>query len=471
MEEDTLKIGMNRYRWYLAFIFVLLITSNILIFYAYLKFDLKLERSSIELFLVKYLWLVVLAATLFLILVYSLISKILKPFHDISKTTKKILERSVASNLLHPIKELDEIYLVGAMNQLSENIEKQLQLIEQYEIRLHGVLENMSNGTLLVARDRKIVLANQAIEELLNYSINDLIGKRHVEAIRHSEMSDIIEECFRTRTKIKKEITLYYPREKILQANFAPMKNETNDLLGVVIILNDITDIRKLEKIRSDFVANVSHELKTPLTSIKGFTETLLDGAYEDKETSLNFLNIIKNESDRLLQIVNDLLDLSKIESNKIMLNLETFNLQSFVKLLITTLETQIALHQVNVTLDIDDGLMVTADKGRLSQILINLMNNAISYTPKAGNIIIGAKINNNFNQIYVQDNGIGIAKENLERIFERFYRIDKARTREKGGTGLGLAIVKHLVEAHNGKIYVESWEGKGTIFTILLPK
>jgi len=447
-----------------------MLSATFFLFYSYLKYDLMLDKDSIQLFFLKYIWFF-LAITVLLILVSNfLMSRVLKPFHDLSKTTQKILERSFFTKMLHSTKDIDEIYLAGAMNQLAENIEKQLQVIEQNEIRLHGVLENMSNGVLLAARNRRIVLVNQSIEELLGYPANELIGKSHVEAVRHSEMSDTIEECFRTREKIKKELTLYYPREKILQANFAPMKNETNEVLGVVVILNDITDFKKLEKIRSDFVANVSHELKTPITSIKGFTETLLDGAYEEEETSLYFLNIIKTESDRLLQIVNDLLDLSKIEGNKITLNKETFNLKNLVELLITTLDTQITSHQVNLRMEIDDDFMITADKGRLSQILINLMNNAISYTPKNKDIVIGARSNQKYNEIYVKDNGVGITKENLERIFERFYRIDKARTREKGGTGLGLAIVKHLVEAHNGKIFVESEVGKGTIFTIQLP-
>ncbi len=466
-----MKNGVNRYRRRITLIFVLLILSILFTFYAYLKFDLKLEQSLINLFLVKYIWIFVLVIISFVILGNILMSKTLHLFHEISRTIQKILNRSVTSNLLQSAKDSDDINIAGAMNKLAEHIEKQLQIIEHNETRLHGVLENMSNGLLLVEKDRKIVLVNRAIEELLGYATNDLVGKRHIEATRHSEMSDTIEECFRTRGKIEKELILYYPREKILLANFAPMKSETNEILGVVVILNDITDFRKLEKIRRDFVANVSHELKTPLTSIKGFAETLLDGAYEDNETSLYFLNIINTESDRLLKIVKDLLDLSKIESNNITLNKEPFLLKNLVKLLLITLEKQITIHQVNIQMEMDDELMIVADKSHISQILINLMNNAISYTPINSDIVISARTSHNFYEISVKDNGIGINKENLDRIFERFYRVDKARTREKGGTGLGLAIVKHLVEAHRGNIYVDSEIGKGTVFTIQLPK
>jgi len=466
-----LKNQVKRYRQFIPITLAIMMLTTLLLFYLYLKLDLQLEQSQIERFFAKYLWLFMIITAIFIFLGNFLLVKILEPFRDISKTIKKILERSIASKLLHSANTLDENYLAGFMNQLWGNVEEQLVIIEQNEARLHGVLENMSNGLLLVARDRRIVLISQAIEELLAYSADDLIGKRHVEAVRHSEMANTIEECFRTREKIKKELILYYPKEKILQANFAPMKSEANEILGVVVILNDITDIRKLENLRRDFVANVSHELKTPITSVKGFTETLLDGAYEDQVTSLHFLNIIKTESDRLLQIVNDLLDLSKIESNKITLDIEIINLRTLTEFLIAALEKQISLQQVEVRMEIADDFYIAVDKIRFSQILINLLNNAILYTPKGEEIIIGAEVEGKYQRIYVQDKGIGIAKENLGRIFERFYRVDKSRTREKGGTGLGLAIVKHLVEAHKGEITVESEIGKGTVFSIILPK
>lgn len=329
----------------------------------------------------------------------------------------------------------------------------------------------MSSGVILVTQDRKIALINQATEKLFNYPKNEFIGKRHLEAIRHTEINDYIEECFRKKEVVSKELKLFYPIEKILQASFAPMKSETNDLLGVVVILNDITDMRQLEQVRTDFVANVSHELRTPITSIKGFTETLLDGAYADKETSLHFLKIINLESDRLLQIVNDLLDLSKIESNQIVMNIESFNLKKLVNLLILPLEARFEESKLRVDLDIADDLIIEADKSKLSQILVNLLNNAIMYTPKNGTVRIGAKIEEGVYEIFVEDNGIGIEKENLKRIFERFYRIDKSRVRAKGGTGLGLAIVRHLVEAHNGTIKVDSNLGEGTKFIIHLPR
>lgn len=461
-----MKRELSPYFRSIGIMLVFLFLSFIGIFIFYLKFEQKLDFYGIRTFLINYLWLFVL---LFLVFIYYFNKRIIKPIQNISRTTQRIFNRRISSSL--SINNINDKQLIGAINQLADQIEAQLHLLEENSIRLQGVVENMSSGVILVTRDRRIALINQATEELFAYPKDEFIGKRHLEAIRHTEINNFIEECFSKKEVIKKELSLYYPKEKIVQVSFAPMKSENNDLLGVVVILNDITDIRQLEHVRTDFVANVSHELRTPITSIKGFTETLLDGAYNETETSLHFLKIINLESDRLLQIVNDLLDLSKIESNQIVINRESFNFKKLVNLLILPLESRIVENELTVELDIADDLAIEADKSKLSQIIVNLLNNAIMYTQKNGLIRIGAKKEEIFYEIYIEDNGIGIEKENLKRIFERFYRIDKSRVRAKGGTGLGLAIVKHLVEAHNGEISVESKPGAGTKFKIHLPR
>ncbi len=466
-----MKNGINKYFRLISGLFIIMSISYIFVFFIYLKFDLAMSNSVLQMFFLKYSWIYLFLMVLFLFFINYIMAKTEEPIKEITRIIQNIFGRIFSKNMYQSNKDISELHLAVAMNQLAERIEKQLELIEQNDLRLHGILENMSSGVILVAKDRKIVLVNPAAEELLEYSKLDLIGKRHVEATRHPEISDSIEECFWTREKIKRDIVLYYPREKTLQINFIPMKNENNEILGVVVILNDLTDIRKLEQIRTDFVANVSHELKTPITSIRGFTETLLDGAYEDVETSLNFLNIIKSESDRLLQIVNDLLELSKIESNTFSLNMEDFNLNNLVELIRQTLETKINQHELHLDIQIDNDLHIYADKSKVSQILLNLINNAIMYTPIGGKICVGARMTDDFFEIAVEDNGIGIAKENLTRIFERFYRVDRSRSRNKGGTGLGLAIVKHLVESHHGTISVKSKVGEGTKFNIQLPK
>lgn len=423
-------------------------------------------------FLHKHLWILIIITFVFYLGVYYYSKQVLKPLQDINNTIHEIVNRDQFPQLMISKSEGSRNSLtVGAISQLAETIEKQLKVIEETNIVLHGVIENMSNSIILIDHSKRIVLVNQATEKLLGYQKKDMLGKSHIEAGRHTEMSSTIEDCFRTGKNIIKELTLYYPDKKNVQVNFAPMRNDKNqEVIGVVIIFVDITDIRAVETMRREFVANVSHELKTPITSIGGFTETLLDGAFEDKKTLVEFLNIIKAESNRMYRIVNDLLDLTKIEANSIQMNKVNFELKPIVDHIISSLQNKLKSKIINVENQVPDELMVFADREKLSQILINIIDNAIINTPEKGDIIINAKENNNNSiSISITDTGIGISKANQKRIFERFYRVDKSRSREIGGTGLGLSIVKHLVEAHNGAIEVNSEIGKGSIFLVTL--
>jgi two-component system phosphate regulon sensor histidine kinase PhoR len=241
---------------------------------------------------------------------------------------------------------------------------------------------------------------------------------------------------------------------------------------GVLLVFHDITDIKKLENMRKDFVANVSHELKTPVTSIKGFSETLLDGAMNDQKALKEFLNIILKESDRLQSLINDLLELSKIEKQDFKLNISQFDILLTLKDVITLLTNKAAEKNITFQLNCTKAeVVLEADMHRIKQVFINLIGNAISYTPKDGHVIINVQEIDNTVRLSIKDTGIGIEKHEIPRIFERFYRIDRARSRESGGTGLGLAIVKHIIEAHRGKIKVTSELGKGSEFIIELNK
>jgi len=237
------------------------------------------------------------------------------------------------------------------------------------------------------------------------------------------------------------------------------------------VVVHDITEIRRLETVRSDFVANVSHELKTPLTSIKGFVETLLEGALDDKENNRNFLKIIRDHAERLDSLVNDLLSLSHLESKEIMLKKTSFNLRQQVEGVISGFRSQFKKKDIEIKNGLSADISVTADKDRLEQVIINLIDNAIKFNKKKGFVrIFGEEINGKV-KIIVEDSGIGIPEKDIPRIFERFYRVDKARSRELGGTGLGLSIVKHIIELHNGSAGVESTEGLGSKFWFILPK
>lgn len=242
--------------------------------------------------------------------------------------------------------------------------------------------------------------------------------------------------------------------------------------MGILLVFNDITELKKLEQIRKDFVANVSHELKTPITSIKGFSETLLDGAMEDKETLEEFLRIILKESHRLQTLIQDLLDLSKLEQHHFALNKEEFNLMEILNKATKMLEGRAEAKNIKLLFpQANEIVQIEGDRSRLTQVFLNLITNAVIYTPNDGEITVYAVEKKKKIEIRIQDTGIGIEQEEIPRIFERFYRVDKARSRNSGGTGLGLAIVKHLVELHRGTIQVESEMGEGTTFTVILHK
>lgn len=247
----------------------------------------------------------------------------------------------------------------------------------------------------------------------------------------------------------------------------------TNDVWkGILLVFHDITELKNLEQTRKDFVANVSHELKTPITSIKGFTETLLDGAKEDPKSLEAFLNIIFVESERLQTLIEDLLELSKIEQHRFNLEIKSFDLTSIISEVIRMLDFKAVDKGITLEFNVDlQSLTIEGDPFRLKQVFINVINNAIMYTPNGGKITVSIEEKGDLILVKVADTGIGIEKQEIPRIFERFYRVDKARSRNSGGTGLGLAIVKHLIEAHKGTISVVSELGKGSIFTISLKK
>jgi two-component system phosphate regulon sensor histidine kinase PhoR len=274
---------------------------------------------------------------------------------------------------------------------------------------------------------------------------------------------------------------VYDPEDRILHFDGVPMYegNESNGdvrvFKGMLFLLQDVTDIRRLEVMRSEFVANVSHELKTPIAAVKGFAETLLTGGVQDEETARSFLKIIYDEGDRLNRLIGDILDLSKIESRRVLLEYEPVHVKDLFDRIFEVLHSSASKKSISMQHNIADYIFIEGDEDRLRQIFMNLLSNAISYTPEGGRVRVEAKIDheNEENEriiITVSDTGIGIPKKDLPRIFERFYRVDKARSRSSGGTGLGLSIVKHLVELHHGTITVESKVGEGSSFILDLP-
>ncbi|UFJ41533.1 cell wall metabolism sensor histidine kinase WalK [Brevibacillus humidisoli] len=421
------------------------------------------------------MWYSLVTGLLITLIVASLasarISKgITQPIEEITRVARNITQRQFQSRV--KLKARDEIgQLAGAINFMASSLEQQMYEISENQQRLTGVLTNMTSGVMFVTENRRIMLVNPAIEAMLGTRQQDLVGRLHIEAGKNFGLSQFIDRCIDTGERVREEVHIYYPQERILDVNIAPYINSKGEHRGVVVVLHDITGIRRLEKMRSDFVANVSHELRTPITSIKGFTETLLDGAMHEEETARHFLQIISDESDRLYRLITDILDLSKIEQRRIALHLTTVNVQEIMEEIASLVQEQLVRKQLTLTLPSESNPFIQSDKDALRQILLNLVANAIAYTPEGGRIDLQIERKEHTVDLKVSDTGIGIPEKEISRIFERFYRIDKARSRDSGGTGLGLAIVKHLVENLQGHISVESKEGAGSTFTVTLPE
>jgi two-component system phosphate regulon sensor histidine kinase PhoR len=331
----------------------------------------------------------------------------------------------------------------------------------------------MGSGLILIDGRGYINLLNRYFKDIFDIEPDEYLSKLYYEAIDHKEIISLVEQIFMTEKTVRKQLHLPLKIERRhFEVYGAPIIGTREEWKGVVLVFHDITELKKLEQMRKDFVANVSHELKTPMTSIKGFSETLLDGAMEDKEMREYFLNIILKETDRLQSLINDLLDLSNIEQEGFKLNISEVDLKNVIEEVMVIIKGKAEKKEIQIETIIEaEHPVVEGDFYRIKQIFINLINNAITYTMNQGKIKIECIDLGNKYQVNISDTGVGISKDQIPRIFERFYRVDKARSRHSGGTGLGLAIVKHLVEAHHGKIDVKSEINRGTSFSVLLPK
>jgi len=360
--------------------------------------------------------------------------------------------------------------LATALSYMSDEIKGKIEHIRQEGVKLDAVLSSMFEGIMVVDEKGRILLMNPSLRKLFFVdSMPEM--KSPVEAIRNPQIQDMVDKIIKDKQKlISEEIAVSQPEEKTLRINAVPIMRN-NVLEGAVLVFHDITELRKLERVRQDFVANVSHELRTPISSIKGYSETLLEGAIEDKDNVREFISIIYQDSNRLANLIDDLLDLSKIESGKMKMTFAPLDIQPILKRCLGVLEKTIKDKKLSVAINIPDGISkVMVDDKRLAQVFLNLLDNAVKYSGDGGSIKVNASSNGDFVQIDITDTGMGIPEKDLPRIFERFYRVDKARSRELGGTGLGLSIVKHIVLSHGGQVWVKSELGLGSTFSFTIP-
>jgi two-component system phosphate regulon sensor histidine kinase PhoR len=332
------------------------------------------------------------------------------------------------------------------------------------------LFDSMLEGLLLLDRAKKIYLANRTFKNLFNVK-TELRGKTVVEALRLHELDELLERVEAEKQVLDYEIRLPDLNERWLQVNAAAITSSAGEREGTILVFHDLTRLKQLERQREEFVANVSHELRTPLSLIKGYVETLLDGARDNPEVLERFLKIIERNANRLDLLIQDLLTISALESGRMKLDCQPVALRGLVERVFTHLQSKAENRKVRLVNQMP-GLTAHGDVNRLDQVFANLVDNAIKYGRAEGSVVVGGKSRPDGRlEIFVRDDGPGIPPESLDRVFERFYRVDKARSRDQGGTGLGLSIVKHIVQAHGGEVRAESEPGKGATFFFTLPE
>ncbi len=364
----------------------------------------------------------------------------------------------------------DEFGTLGDhLNRMSIDLSERIDLLQQEQSRLATVLEGMGEGVITVDYTEHILFANSAAGKLLDFDPQEATQKPFLEAIRNHVLHEAVVQSIGGNTPKIQEIEVGENHDRILRASFTPMQGDPCP--GIVIVLNDFTDLRRLEMMRQEFIANVSHELKTPLSAIKAYAETLQRGAIEDEVHRKRFVERIEEQAERLHQLILDMLQLARVESGKQAFDIHAIAVSETVKSCIDDFLEPTQSQQITLTYDPpNEDLFVQADAEALRHILNNLIDNAVKYTPENGSITVRWRREYEMVVIDVVDTGIGIAAKDQDRLFERFFRVDKARSQELGGTGLGLSIVKHLALNFGGQVGVSSELGKGATFTVKLP-
>jgi two-component system phosphate regulon sensor histidine kinase PhoR len=440
-----------------------------MLYYATAFGDGNIMRSSMPMIIITnfegtylkyYIITVILVLIMALVVSLKFSQVILEPIRNLQFITSQVAH----GELDRRVKTIndDEIgQLAKTFNNMADKLQDTLIDVTDKQNRLSAILQSMDSGVIAIDKNNKVIMINPCAEDI--FGINkDIIGLNLLDIIRNFEL----EEVFKNKNQPNREMKIWWPKERELRIKTTDIRNEWG-LIGTVAVVQDITDLKRLENMRSEFVANVSHELKTPLTSIKGFAETLK--YVDDAATKEKFLNIIDDETERLARLINDILTLSYIEQHGES-KTESINVNEIIEAVYNLLKNTADLRKTNVQVLGDKVPELVGDRDRFKQMVLNLVDNAIKYSEEGDQVFVETKVEENDVVLSVKDTGVGMSKEHLERIFERFYRVDKARSRAQGGTGLGLAIVKHIVLSLNGTIDVESELGVGSKFTIKIP-
>ena len=405
----------------------------------------------------------VIAAVIAILLAFQILRITTGPVKKLTQLSKKMAEGELDQEI--QITSRDEVgELARAFNQMAARLKEMVALVTNERDMMATILSNIDDAIFMVDRDSKVTTMNQAAERISQTQTNKALGHTFIEVVRDHELNEVLQHCLSTREQQTGAVEIK-PQKQLLSMIATPLSGDS----GCLVHIRDLTELRRLEMIRQDFISNISHELRTPIASVKALAETLNEGAIEDPSVAKDFLSRINVEADKLAQMVQELGELSRIESGEVPLQKRHINIAAAIEHAVDRLKAQSDRAGLNLDTNIPPTLpKVMVDEARVEQVLVNLIHNAIKFTPSGGGISISAKARDNDILVSVADTGVGIPADDLSRIFERFYKADKSRS--GGGTGLGLAIAKHIVEAHGGRIWAESVEGKGSIFSFTLP-
>ncbi|MCI0449473.1 MAG: ATP-binding protein [Chlorobi bacterium] len=405
-----------------------------------------------------------------LIIVFTALSILLGPVDVIKSGAERYTQGDYSAKIFPP-KEKHLKSIAESLNTMAKQLDERLDIIGEQSNLQQAVLESMKEGVLAVDYEERILMLNKTAERILDIASIDAKGRTLQEVVRISEIQKFFKKLLSEGSPQEAEIILQHDRDKFLQLSGTLLYDVDNKALGALVVLNDISNLKHLDTIKKDLVANVSHELKTPVTTIKGFIETLKEGAIDDPKNAERFLNIVSKHIDRLNLLIDDLLTLSRLEEMDEEVQLEDEEIKPLLQSVVEDYDFIAGEKKITLNVKCDDNIFARTNRHLIEQAIGNLLDNAIKYSDKKSKVEVGAFEQDGMLNIYVEDEGYGIDPEHISRLFERFYRIDKGRSREEGGTGLGLAIVKHIVNVLGGNIEVESQPGKGSVFTIKIPK
>lgn len=366
----------------------------------------------------------------------------------------------------------DEIgQLAESLNDLARQLRTSADELEDQKGRLETILASMTNGVIVTDEHGRVLVFNQASERIFHRQAHEIANTRLRDADLHPEIAAMVEACISTGSVDRREIRLPGREEVTLSATASPLRHTSRETIGSVVVLHDLTEIRKHEKAQREFVANVSHELRTPITAIRVTAEALSSGAKEDPKLMDRFINSLVSESERISALIDDLLEIAKRDARPKTVEKTRVELSELGRRACEYWGSQAKRHGIKLECRLPDGIALEADPRQMDQLLDNLLSNAIKYTPRGGTVTVSAVAKDHTVDISVADTGIGIPQGDIPRVFERFYRVDKTRSRQLGGTGLGLSIVKDIVESHGGTVTVESELGRGSTFTVSIPR